>query len=315
MCLRLPERAACHDELHGDGFINQTALVGDVAYEKNQTAPVWLFCYVLLVGFGVKAVMLCPGVFSPYPHFRRYDPELTANLRYIIVTVPSAGENKCTVLRNIVGAVGCMPKDCRCRYHVAFVDEGHRAEQKVMFMKLAAVIERIPNFGGISYEENVSRFFQIWVEDTKKMDLQKVKDGYSGEVDAEIMARMSGKNTLRKLRKEGGWGSMAVAFEPLEQALQVLEEDLKSTKKEKKETCTATTSRTGSPWTATAWRCGCTTWRAPSPWRTSAPSRPSTWHLALGTTRSRRTRRTKTGSSCGRTRGRWSTAWRTMTPS
>ena len=31
----------------------------------------WLFCYVLLVGFGVKAIMLCPGIFSPYPHFRR----------------------------------------------------------------------------------------------------------------------------------------------------------------------------------------------------------------------------------------------------
>ena len=63
---------------------------------------------------------------------------------------------------------------------MAFVDEGHRNEQKVMFMKLAAVIERIPNFGGISYEENVGRFFQSWVEDTKKMDLAKVKDGYSG---------------------------------------------------------------------------------------------------------------------------------------
>ena len=49
-----------------------------MGYEKNQTAPVWLFCYVLLIGFGVKAVMLCPGVFSPYSHFRRYDPELTA---------------------------------------------------------------------------------------------------------------------------------------------------------------------------------------------------------------------------------------------
>jgi hypothetical protein len=24
---------------------------------RNQTTPVWLFCYVLLVGFGVKAVM------------------------------------------------------------------------------------------------------------------------------------------------------------------------------------------------------------------------------------------------------------------
>jgi len=219
-----------------DGYIHQSALLGDVAYEKNQTTPVWLFCYVLLVGFGVKAIMLCPGVFSPYPHFRRYDPELTAMLRYIMVTVPSAGENKCTVLRNIVGAIGCMPKDCRCRYHVAFVDEGHRAEQKVMFMKLASVIERIPNFGGVSYEENVSRFFQSWVEDTKKMDLAKVRDGYPGEVESDIMFRMSGRNTLRKLRKEGGWGSMpSEVFEPLEAALAVLEEDLKNDKKEKKD--------------------------------------------------------------------------------
>ena len=74
-----------------------------------------------------------------------------------------------------------MPKDCRCRYHVTFVDEGHRYEQKVMFMKLAAVIDRIPNFGGVSYEENVSRFFQTWVEETKKLDLAKVKDGAKGE--------------------------------------------------------------------------------------------------------------------------------------
>ncbi|OLP96966.1 hypothetical protein AK812_SmicGene20728 [Symbiodinium microadriaticum] len=219
-----------------DGYIKESALIGFVGYEKNQTAPVWLFCYVLLIGFGVKAVMLCPGVFSPYPHFRRYDPELTAQLRYIVVTVPSAGENKCTVLRNIVGAIGCMPKDCRCRYHVAFVDEGHRAEQKVMFMKLAAIIERLPNFGGESYEENVSRFFQQWVEDTKKMDLAKVKDGYPGEVEPEILSRMSGKNALRKLRKEGGWSSMpSQVFESLDVALHALEEDLKNMKKEKKD--------------------------------------------------------------------------------
>jgi len=30
-------------------------------------------------------------------------------------------------------------------------------------------------------QENVSRFFQSWVEDTKKMDLAKVRDGYPGE--------------------------------------------------------------------------------------------------------------------------------------
>ena len=43
-----------------------------------------------------------------------------------------------TVLRNVIGAIGCMPKDCRCRYHVTFVDEGHRAEQKVTFMSHSA---------------------------------------------------------------------------------------------------------------------------------------------------------------------------------
>lgn len=32
----------------------------------------------------------------------------------------------------------------------------------------------------MAVEENVSRFFQSWVEDTKKMDLAKVKDGYPG---------------------------------------------------------------------------------------------------------------------------------------
>mmetsp|Transcript_37158 Transcript_37158/g.85865 ORF Transcript_37158/g.85865 Transcript_37158/m.85865 type:complete len:1482 (+) Transcript_37158:59-4504(+) len=218
------------------GYIKQDSLVGYVGYEKNQTAPVWLFCYVLIIGFGVKAVMLCPGVFSPYPHYRRYHPKLTEQLRYIVVTIPSAGENKCTVLRNIVGAIGCMPKGCACRYHVAFVDEGHRAEQKVMFMKLAAAIEKIPNFGGDSYEENVMRFFQQWVEDTKKMDLKKVKDGYDGEVDPKDMEKMSGKNALKVLRRDGGWGTMpAHVFEGLADALTLLEEDLKVRKKETKD--------------------------------------------------------------------------------
>lgn len=47
------------------------------------------------------------------------------------------------------------------------------------------------------------------------------------------MRRMSGKNTLRKLRKEGGWGCIPnEVFEPLEAALQVLEDDLNCSKKE-----------------------------------------------------------------------------------
>ena len=47
---------------------------------------------------------------------------------------------------------------------------------------------------------------------------------------------MCGKSSLKKLRTEGGWGSMpSGALEPLEAALTVLEEDLKSKKEEKKD--------------------------------------------------------------------------------
>ena len=66
-------------------------------------------------------------------------------------------------------------------------------------MKLAAVIDRIPNFGGTSYEENVQKFFQTWVEETKKLDLAKVKDGLKGEdVEPQYMAAW--------LRRMGGFG-------------------------------------------------------------------------------------------------------------
>lgn len=54
---------------------------------------------------------------------------------------------------------------------------------------------------------------------------------------APVMLRgMCGKSSLKKLRTEGGWGSMpSGALEPLEAALTVLEEDLKSKKEEKKD--------------------------------------------------------------------------------
>eukprot|EP00931_Biecheleriopsis_adriatica_P087894 TRINITY_DN622_c0_g1_i3.p1 TRINITY_DN622_c0_g1~~TRINITY_DN622_c0_g1_i3.p1 ORF type:complete len:1537 (-),score=270.87 TRINITY_DN622_c0_g1_i3:83-4609(-) len=187
-----------------DGHIIQTTLIGDVAAEKNQTTPVWLFCYVLLIGFAVKVVMLCPGVFSQYPHCRRYDSELTQQFRYIVVTIPTAGENKCVVLRNVIGAIGCMPKDCLCRYHVALVDEGHREEQKEMFMLLERVIEAIPA-AGESFQENVREFFSAWTEDTKGMDLKVLKDGKKEAAAPDVLLAMSGKKTLAKILKEGRW--------------------------------------------------------------------------------------------------------------
>ena len=65
-------------------------------------------------------------------------------------------------------------------------------------MKLAAVIDRIPNFGGVSYEENVQKFFQTWVEETKKLDLAKVKDGLKGEdVEPQYMVTRLHNSSMR----------------------------------------------------------------------------------------------------------------------
>lgn len=238
-CLAVSGRCglACQDEQYSlsnctaDGWIKQSSLVGPIVPERNRSTPVWLFVYVLLIGFAVKTVMLCPGIFSPYPHCRRYNPELTESVRYMIVCIPSAGENKPTVLRNMVGAVGCMPKDCRCRYHVVFCDEGHRHEMKVMWQKLAALVAAIPNFGGSSYEENVLAFFHQWVDDTNKMDLGKLRDGSKADMEKDVLERMSGRNSLSKLKKEKGWSEMDPAvLTNLEAAIGVIEEDLKDKK-------------------------------------------------------------------------------------
>ena len=60
---------------------------------------------------------------------------------------------------------------------------------------------------------------------------------------------MCGKSSLKKLRTEGGWGSMPPAsIEPLEQALTVLEEDLKSKKEEKKDMHRASVASWGKLW-------------------------------------------------------------------
>lgn len=52
------------------GYINMSALVDDIPIQYNRTTPVFMFAYVLLLGFAVKTVMLCPGIFSPYKRQR-----------------------------------------------------------------------------------------------------------------------------------------------------------------------------------------------------------------------------------------------------
>jgi len=107
-----------------------------------------------------------------------------------------------------------------------------------MFTKLAGVVDAIPNLGGNSYEDNVSKFFHQWVADTQKMDLTKLKDGHFEKPDVEdkILELMSGRTCLKKLKKEAGWHVMPPqALQVLEDAINVLEEDLKNLKKDKKD--------------------------------------------------------------------------------
>jgi len=217
-----------------DGYINQTMLMGEIKADKNQTLPVWLFVYTLLIGFAVKVVMLCPGIFKPYPFKHGYEPELTEQLKYIATCTCSAGENKCTVLRNLIGVISCMPRDCRCRYHVIFTDEGHRADQKAMWHKLCNLLVAIPNFGGSSYEENVMQFSQMWTEETKKLDLHKLDDSGSKVIEQSIMDRISGKAVVRKLKREAGWATMeAGVLAGLEAACDGLETSLREKKSTK----------------------------------------------------------------------------------
>lgn len=43
-----------------------TSLVGQIPIQYNRVTPVFMFAYVLLFGFAVKTIMLCPGIFQPY---------------------------------------------------------------------------------------------------------------------------------------------------------------------------------------------------------------------------------------------------------
>lgn len=212
------------------GYINMTKLVGTIRPLHNNTLPVWLFVYTLLIGFAVKVVTLCPGIFKPYSFKHGYEPELTEQLRYIVTCTCSSGENKCTVLRNLIGVIACMPRDCKCRYHVAYADEGHRADHKAMWQRLVGLIASVPDFGGSSYEENLMQFMQMWTDETKKLALSQLDDSGKKVVDQSIMDRLSGKTVIKKLRREVGWYCSRddeEAFKAMEDAIVLLEAALR----------------------------------------------------------------------------------------
>jgi len=212
-----------------DGNINQSMLVGAVEPVDNRKTPVFLFVFVLLFGFSVKTIMLCPGIFAPYKRCHYYDPELTEQLRYILVVGVTGGgdEGKGTMLRNTVGMVSGLPPECRCRFIVCNNEEGHRMEMMTCWERFCAVISAVPHSGGFSYEDNLRKFTHIWCEETKNMRLKQV-GGKVKELDPKIAERLSGKTALAKAKNSLGWLQLygEPAMTRFQQAIEALHVDL-----------------------------------------------------------------------------------------
>jgi len=197
-----PEMANCSS----DGRILQSALVGPVKWETNDSTAVRILCYMLILCFSLKVVLLCPGIFSYYSHYRRYDPDLTNSLRCINVCIASNGEKKSITLRSLIGAVACMPKACECRFHVTLTDDLHRSELKQMMEILTKIVDAIPGFdGNYTLEENIRQFFHVWVEGTKRIDIGRLRA--EGGLEKEAAEYLSGRVTLQTLR-ENTWSWM-----------------------------------------------------------------------------------------------------------
>ncbi|CAE7394562.1 unnamed protein product [Symbiodinium sp. CCMP2592] len=211
-----------------DGRILQSSLVSHVKWETADTMPVFVLCILLLVCFAIKVLALCPGIFWPYRHYRRYDPELTEHLRFINVCVPSEGENKAVTLRSLIGAIGCIPKECSCRFHITLVDDEHRLEMMQMFLLLTKVVEAIPGYDSVVLNENVREFFLVWVESTKKIDISQLRENALTGLEKETAEWLSGLSTYQTLR-ENSWATLdARTVAPLEAAVTALNEALLS---------------------------------------------------------------------------------------
>jgi len=210
-----------------DGHILQEALVSKILPRTNNLFEVRVFVYLLLLGFSVRVLLLCPGVFSSYSHDRKYKTHMTSDLGYVAVNVLTTSESKHTVLRSLIGGVSCMPNDARCHYHVVVVDEGHRAELKLVWEKLNRVIESIPNVAGHRFEENVRKFFRVWVEETKNLTLKDLKDGFPGSVDDKVLQKISGRKAYDRILEENGWKNIfGQGLQRLDAAIAELQQEL-----------------------------------------------------------------------------------------
>jgi hypothetical protein len=231
------------------GNIPMDKLIKPLKAPNNNSFDVYVMLVVLIAGFAVKVLAYSPALFRPYSHSMAYDPMMTEHFRYIAVAIPTAGENKACVLRNMVGAVSCIPRHCTCRYHVVLADEGHRVEQKKMWEAFCKVLEELlamldKNPIDINTEKgNVDvpdvrtmfrAFMKIWVEETKKMTLEKLNDSKDREIADKFVKQLSGTTTIARVKQEDGrWKRMC--SEQLLAACQSLEEHIKDKKKKKQD--------------------------------------------------------------------------------
>jgi hypothetical protein len=233
---------ACTDDYHpmpycdAKGNIQMDKLVKPLEAPNNNTIDVYVMLFVFLAGFAVKVLTYFPALFQPYEHANVYDHSMTDEFRYIAVAIPTAGENKACVLRNMVGAVSSIPKQCRCRYHVLLADEGHRLEQKELWQKFCAFLDALlsmlssdpfdtaehPTEVDVKEVEKMLAFFmKTWVDQTKLMTLSKLNDSGKCNISENCLAQLCGRTTIEKAKVEPDWTDFC--FQQLEAARDALE--------------------------------------------------------------------------------------------
>jgi hypothetical protein len=238
---------ACTGDYHpmphcdAQGNIQMDELVKPLEAPNNRSTDVYVMLVIFIAGFAVKVLTYFPALFQPYSHADTYDPKMTEEFRYIAVAIPTAGENKACVLRNMIGAVSSIPRDCRCRFHVLLADEGHRVEQRDLWQSFCDVLDSLlsalcsnpfdtdedPKYMDALIVEDMFRFFmKTWVEETKLMTLSMIDDSGQRNISDKCMEQLCGRTTIERMKAEaGGW--MDLSFLRVEKACTILEDQVR----------------------------------------------------------------------------------------
>jgi hypothetical protein len=162
-----------------DGKIKPELLVGPLKLQRNDSWLIKYMVFVLILGYFQRVLSAIPGLFSIFPQARKYIHEMTDDYKYIAVATPSAGEDKMCVLRNLVGTTSAYPAGCLCKYHVVFLDEGHRHDYKGLFLAYVDAVHAVlQHAASIGDEDKYERFMELWVKTTRALRMDDETDKY-----------------------------------------------------------------------------------------------------------------------------------------